>query len=51
MARCIGIAPAERCTESDHRPSVKLARIPTASTAVVRSDIKHPLNTIFLRGR
>jgi hypothetical protein len=26
-------APAEGYTESDHKPSIRLARIPTASTA------------------
>src|SRR5215216_5001122 len=44
LARCIGIAPAERCTESDHRPSGKLVRIPTAPTAITSGE-KKPYKT------
>ena len=40
LARCFGIASAERYAQSDHRPSVKPDRIPTAPTAVSITEEK-----------
>jgi hypothetical protein len=47
--RCI--APAQGYTQSDHRPSVKLVRIPTASTAMIIIGEKTLQNGSFPGGR
>jgi hypothetical protein len=47
LAKCTDVAPAQGYTESDHRPSVALVRIPTAPTAGVRCRVKDLQNTKF----
>src|SRR5215208_1680486 len=48
---CITVAPQEGYTESDERPSGKLARIPPAPTAISSGEEKAPQNGSFPGGR
>ena len=44
LAMCIDLAPAGEYKKSNHRPSVRVVRIPTAPTAITRGEKKAPQN-------